>query len=132
MNELNFDCELSGGRQLPAQHWPGERGVVRVSCDRQVGEGRWEPGVIVTLENREVRAGGNEQPWQAVATFDRDSERNVPLAPGEVHFLVQVPDELPRTWRLSVAKEAPAPAKPATLEQRVSRIERETGLDPAA
>jgi len=31
---------------------------MRVSCDRQVGEGRFEAGCVATLEQREMRADG--------------------------------------------------------------------------
>jgi hypothetical protein len=127
MLALKFDCELIGGRELPAQHWPGERGVVRVSCDR------WGPAVVAALEAREVRADGNVLPWQRIATFDRNSEQVPPLPPGEVRFQIGAPDDdVARKWRLSVSEQEAAPAKPISLEQRVARLEAKSGRGPRA
>ena len=64
---LNFDSETKGGRELQSQVWPGGTAIVRVSCDRQVGEGRFEAGCVATLEQREMRADGFRGEWQRVA-----------------------------------------------------------------
>ena len=83
---LNFDSESKGGREQQSQVWPGGTAIVRVSCDRQVGEGRFEAGCVATLEQREMRADGFRGEWQRVAAARATDSSRLPLSQRAIDF----------------------------------------------
>jgi hypothetical protein len=101
MNELIFDAELKGGRELPAQRWNGRTAIVAVSSSCYEGEeGLF--GADVVLEWQDTREGASGR-WEHIARFDRRTERRIALAPGLLRFRVDARDFAePRRFRLSV------------------------------
>ena len=80
--------------------WAGGAAAVSVRCSHASPNG-WGEGCEAVLESSENRSG-NVLPWAPVATFDRDSERTVPMPAGLYRWRVSQAADDVRALRFSL------------------------------